>query len=31
MAPHLGASSVENLLRIGEEVVAHIDAFVGGK
>ena len=31
MAPHLGASSVENLLRIGEEVVAHIDNFVGGK
>lgn len=31
MAPHLGASSKENLLRIGEEVVAHIDAFVGGK
>jgi len=31
MAPHLGASSVENLLRIGEEVVAHIENFVGGK
>ena len=31
MAPHLGASSKENLLRIGEEVVAHIDAFTGGK
>lgn len=31
MAPHLGASSKENLIRIGEEVVAHIDNFVGGK
>ncbi len=31
MTPHLGASSKENLMRIGEEVVAHIDAFVGGK
>jgi D-3-phosphoglycerate dehydrogenase / 2-oxoglutarate reductase len=31
MAPHLGASSKENLLRIGEEVVAHIENFVGGK
>jgi D-3-phosphoglycerate dehydrogenase len=31
MAPHIGASSTENLLRIGEEVVAHIEAFVGGK
>ncbi len=28
MAPHLGASSKENLLRIGDEVVAHIDVFV---
>ncbi len=28
MAPHLGASSKENLLRIGDEVVAHIDTFV---
>lgn len=31
MAPHLGASSKENLLRIGEEVVAHIEEFMGGK
>ena len=31
MAPHLGASSAENLLRIGQEVVAHIENFVGGK
>jgi D-3-phosphoglycerate dehydrogenase / 2-oxoglutarate reductase len=31
MAPHLGASSKENLLRIGEEVLAHIEAFQGGK
>ena len=32
MLPHLGASSKENLLRIGEEVVQIIDAFVkGGK
>ena len=28
MAPHLGASTKENLLRIGEEVEAIIDAFV---
>jgi D-3-phosphoglycerate dehydrogenase / 2-oxoglutarate reductase len=31
MAPHLGASSKENLLRIGEEVIAHIEVFLGGK
>jgi D-3-phosphoglycerate dehydrogenase len=31
MAPHIGASSTENLLRIGEEVLAHIEAFAGGK
>ena len=31
MAPHLGASSKENLLRIGEEVIAHIEVFQGGK
>ena len=32
MTPHLGANSKENLLRIGDEVVATIDAFIkGGK
>ncbi len=31
MVPHLGASSKENLLRIGEEVIAHIEVFLGGK
>lgn len=31
MAPHLGASSTENLLRIGEEACAHIEKFLGGK
>jgi D-3-phosphoglycerate dehydrogenase len=31
MTPHLGASSKENLLRIGEEVVERIEAFLGGE
>ncbi|MCP4290291.1 MAG: hydroxyacid dehydrogenase [bacterium] len=31
MTPHLGASSKENLLRIGEEVCDHIENFLGGK
>ena len=31
MAPHLGASSKENLLRIGEEVVERIENFLGGE
>ncbi len=31
MSPHLGASSRENLLRIGEEVCGHIEAFLGEK
>ncbi len=31
MIPHLGASSKENLLRIGEECFDHIKNFVGGK
>ncbi|MBN2494459.1 MAG: hydroxyacid dehydrogenase [Deltaproteobacteria bacterium] len=31
MTPHLGASSEENLLRIGEEVVQIIDAFEKGE
>lgn len=30
MAPHLGASSKENLLRIGEEICDHIRNFNGG-
>ena len=31
MSPHLGASSKENLLRIGDEVVERIEAFLGGE
>ncbi len=31
MTPHLGASSKENLLRIGDEVVGHIENFTGGQ
>jgi len=31
MSPHLGASSKENLLRIGEEVCDHIRNFLGGE
>ena len=31
MTPHLGASSRENLLRIGDEVVERIEAFLGGE
>lgn len=31
MLPHLGASTTENLLRIGDEVVGIIDAFVAGQ
>jgi D-3-phosphoglycerate dehydrogenase len=31
MAPHLGASSKENLLRIGDEVCGHIKKFLGGQ
>jgi phosphoglycerate dehydrogenase-like enzyme len=30
MTPHLGASSKENLLRIGEEVVAIINEYKEG-
>ena len=30
MSPHLGASSKENLLRIGDEVCERIEAFLGG-
>jgi phosphoglycerate dehydrogenase-like enzyme len=30
MIPHLGASSKENLLRIGEEVFTIIDEYVKG-
>ncbi len=31
MSPHLGASSKENLIRIGDEVCEHIEKFKGGK
>jgi len=31
MSPHLGASSKENLLRIGDEVCDHIKKFLGGQ
>jgi D-3-phosphoglycerate dehydrogenase len=31
MTPHLGASSKENLLRIGDEVVERIESFLGGE
>ncbi len=31
MSPHLGASSKENLLRIGDEVCGHIEKFLGGQ
>jgi len=31
MSPHLGASSKENLLRIGDEVCERITSFVGGE
>jgi len=30
MSPHLGASSKENLLRIGDEVCERIESFLGG-
>ncbi len=30
MSPHLGASSKENLLRIGDEVCERVEAFLGG-
>lgn len=29
MAPHLGASTVENLARIGDEIVGHMAAYLG--
>jgi len=31
MSPHLGASSKENLLRIGDEVCERIENFIGGE
>ena len=31
MSPHLGASSKENLLRIGDEVCERVEAFIGGE
>jgi D-3-phosphoglycerate dehydrogenase len=31
MSPHLGASSQENLLRIGDEVCEKIEDFLGGE